>query len=85
VGLQKWPLHRLPIGAPGPLIPGCVGWFFESVVGRILDSGCRLKMVVGFEFYSSGCTSYPDCLQLVILFIILRCEDRDSICITSAI
>jgi hypothetical protein len=32
-GLQKRPLHRLPIGAPGPLIPGCVGWFFESVVG----------------------------------------------------
>jgi hypothetical protein len=28
------------------------------VVGRILDSGCRLKMVVGLEFYSSGCTSY---------------------------
>jgi hypothetical protein len=48
------------------LIVGCVGWFFESVVGRILDSGCRLKTVVGFEFYLSGCTSYR-CLQQVIL------------------
>jgi hypothetical protein len=48
------------------LIVGCVGWFFESVVGRILDSGCRLKTVVGFEFYLSGCTSYR-CLKQVIL------------------
>jgi len=47
------------------LIVGCVGWFFESVVGRILDSGCRLKTVVGFEFYLPGCTSYR-CLQQVI-------------------
>jgi hypothetical protein len=72
VGLQKQQLHQLPIGAPGPLIPGCVGWFFESVVRRILDSSCRLKAVVGFKFYSLGCTSYPGCLQLVILFISLR-------------
>jgi hypothetical protein len=48
------------------LIVGCVGWFFESVVGRILDSGYRLKTVVGFEFYLSGCISYR-CLHLVIL------------------
>jgi hypothetical protein len=48
------------------LIVGCVGWFFESVVGRILDSGYRLKMVVGFEFYLSCCTSYRS-LQQVIL------------------
>jgi hypothetical protein len=47
------------------LIVGCVGWFFESVVGRILDSGCWLKTVVGFECYLSGCTSYR-CLQQVI-------------------
>jgi hypothetical protein len=47
--------------ASGPLIPGCVGWFFESVVERILNSGCQLKIVVGFKFYSSGCTSYPGC------------------------
>jgi hypothetical protein len=67
------------------LIVGCVGWFFESVVGRILDSGCRLKTVVGFEFYLSGCTSYR-CLQQVILAslklviwrLILRREDRAS-------
>jgi len=69
--LQKRRLHPLPIGAPTPfkvrpwLIVGCVGWFFESVVGRILDSGCRLKTVVGFEFYLPGCTSYR-CLQQVI-------------------
>ena len=47
------------------LIVGCVGWFLESVVGRILDSGCQLKTVVGFEFYLPGCTSYR-CLQQVI-------------------
>jgi hypothetical protein len=64
--LFTWPLHRLPIGAPGPLIPGCVGWYFESVVGQILDSGYRLK---GFEFNSSCCTSYPGCLQLVTLYV----------------
>jgi hypothetical protein len=40
------------------LIVCYVGWFFESVVGWILDSSCRLKTVVGFEFYLSGCTSY---------------------------
>jgi hypothetical protein len=74
----------LPLRSPR-LIVGCVGWFFESVVGRILDSGCRLKTVVGFEFYLSGCTSYR-CLQQVILAslklviwrLILRREDRAS-------
>jgi hypothetical protein len=74
----------LPSRSPR-LIVGCVGWFFESVVGRILDSGCRLKTVVGFEFYLSGCTSYR-CLQQVILAslklviwrLILRREDRAS-------
>jgi hypothetical protein len=85
VGLQKRLLHRLPIGAPNPLIPSCVGWFFESVVGLILDLGCQLKMVVDFEFYSAGCTSYPGCLHVVILFIILRREDWDSIHITCSI
>jgi hypothetical protein len=67
------------------LIVGCVGWFFESVVGRILDSGCRLKTVVGFEFYLSGCTSYRYLQQvilasskLVILRLILHREDRAS-------
>jgi hypothetical protein len=34
-------------------------WFFESMVERILNSSCRLKMVIDFEFYSSGYTSYP--------------------------
>jgi hypothetical protein len=66
------------------LIAGCVGWFFESVVGRILDSGCRFKMVVGFEFYLPGCTSYR-CLQqfilavlhVVILIGIICREDQD--------
>jgi hypothetical protein len=48
------------------LIVSCVGWFFESVVGRILDLGCRLKTVVSFEFYLLGCTSYR-CLQQAIL------------------
>jgi hypothetical protein len=74
----------LPSRSPR-LIVGCVGWFFESVVGRILDSSCRLKTVVGFEFYLSGCTSYH-CLQQVILVssklviwkLILRREDRAS-------
>jgi hypothetical protein len=40
----------LPLRFPR-LIVGCVGWFLESVVRRILNSGCRLKTVVGFEFY----------------------------------
>jgi hypothetical protein len=74
----------LPSRSPR-LIVGWVGWFFESVVGRILDSGCRLKTVVGFEFYLSGCTIYR-CLQQVILAslklviwrLILRREDRAS-------
>jgi hypothetical protein len=61
------------------MILGCVSWLFESVVGGILDSGCRLKTVVDFEFYSSDCTSYPGCLQVVIMFVILHCEDWDSI------
>ena len=47
------------------LIVGYVGWFFENVVGRILDSCCRLKKVVGFEFYLLGGSSYH-CLQQVI-------------------
>jgi hypothetical protein len=51
------------------LIPGCVGWFFESVVGWILDSGCLLKMVVGFKFNSSGCTSCPGYLHQVTMAI----------------
>jgi hypothetical protein len=45
--LYTQPLHWLPTSAPGPLIIGCVGWFFKSVVGRILDSGCQLKVLVG--------------------------------------
>jgi hypothetical protein len=36
-------LHRLPIGAPGLFIPGCVGWFFGSVVGRIINLGLPIK------------------------------------------
>jgi hypothetical protein len=45
------------------------------VVGRILDSGCRLKTVVGFECYLPGCTSYH-CLQQVIrLFYSYLSED----------
>jgi hypothetical protein len=73
------------------LILGCVGWFFESVVGWVLDLGCQLKMVVVFEFYSPGWTSYAGCLQLVTMavfsasylwwFFLSHCEDRDSICI----
>ena len=45
---------------------GCVGWFFESVVGQILGSDCRIETVVGSLCVSSGCTSYPRCLQQVI-------------------
>jgi hypothetical protein len=73
------------------LILGCVGWFFESVIGHVLDSGCQLKTVVCFEFCLPGCTSYPDCLQLVTVteflasylwWFFLSCrEDWDSICI----
>jgi hypothetical protein len=36
---------------------------------RILDSGYRLKMVVGFEFYSPSYTSYLGCLQLVTMAV----------------
>jgi hypothetical protein len=86
-GLQKRWLHLLPNwcsyslrGLPW-LIVGCVGWFFESVVGRILNSGYRFKMVVGFKFYLSGCTSYR-CLQQVIRQLIIKVkilhhEDQD--------
>uniref|UniRef100_K3ZDI0 Uncharacterized protein n=1 Tax=Setaria italica TaxID=4555 RepID=K3ZDI0_SETIT len=28
----------------------CVGWFFESVIGRILDSGCRIETVLVILF-----------------------------------
>jgi hypothetical protein len=35
------------------------------VVGRIINSDCWLKTVVGFECYLPGCTSYH-CLQQVI-------------------
>jgi len=59
LGLQKRPLHRHPIRAPATSSAGCVGWFFESVIGRILGSGCRIEMVVGSLCVSSGCTSYP--------------------------
>jgi hypothetical protein len=65
--LYMRPLHQLPIGTSSPLISGCVDWFFESVVGWILNSGCRLKMMVDFEFYSLGCTSYFGCFQLVTM------------------
>jgi hypothetical protein len=70
-GIQKRQLHPLPIGAPTPFEISSIDcklccWFLESVVGRVLDSGCRLKTVVGFEFYLPGCTSYR-CLQQVIL------------------
>jgi hypothetical protein len=85
VGLQKQPRHQLPIGASGSLIPSCVGWFFESVVGRILDSGCQLKTVVGFKFYLPGRTCYRYLqqfilvvIQLVILIGILHHEDQDQ-------
>lgn len=68
-GLQQRRLHPLPIGAPTPfevsrLIVGCVGWFLESVVGRILDSGCRLKTVVGFEFYCQVALVIVACSKL---------------------
>jgi hypothetical protein len=53
------------------LIPGCVDWFFESVVGQILDSDYWLNTVVGFEFYWPGFTSYLGCLQLVTMAVFL--------------
>ena len=55
-----------PIHAPATSCAGCVGWFFESVIGRILGSGCRIETVVGSLCVSSGCTSYP-AAQLVTL------------------
>jgi hypothetical protein len=68
VGLHRWSLHRHPIHAPRTSCSGCVGWFLESVIGRILDSGCRIEKVVGFLCLSSGCTTYlSDCSQLFIL------------------
>ena len=48
------------------LLPGCVGRFLESVIGRILGSGCRIETVVSSLCVSSGCTSYP-AAQLVTL------------------
>ena len=32
-----------PIRAPTISSAGCVGWFFESVIGRIIGSGCRIE------------------------------------------
>jgi hypothetical protein len=58
VGLHRRPLHRHPICAPGTSCSCCIGWFFESVIGRILDSGYRIETVVGFLCVSSGCTTY---------------------------
>jgi hypothetical protein len=43
LGLQKRPLHRHPIRAPATSSAGCVGWFFESVIRRIIGSGCRIE------------------------------------------
>ena len=59
LGLQKRPLHQHSIRAPATLSAGCVSWFFEIVIGRILGSGCRIDTVVGSLCVSSGCTSYP--------------------------
>jgi hypothetical protein len=87
VGLHRRPLHQQPICAPGTSCSSCVGWFFENVIGRILDSGCRIETVVGFLCVLSGCTTYPTAssylswmiYQLVILFKVLCCEHRDNI------
>ena len=59
LGLQKRPLHRHLIRAPSTLCAGCIGCFFESVIGRILGLGCHIETVVGSLCVSSGCTSYP--------------------------
>ena len=59
LGLQKRPLHQHSIRAPATLSAGCVSWFFEIVIGRILGSGCRIETVVGSLCVSSSCTSYP--------------------------
>ena len=74
----------------GDYISGCVigtqsvllvHWFqvgfFESVVGQILGSGCRIETVVGSLCVSSGCTSYR-CLQQVISCLSTRYQDRDN-------
>jgi hypothetical protein len=57
VGLHRRPLHRQPIHAPSNSCSGCVGWFFECGIGRILDSRCRIETVVRFLCMSSGCTT----------------------------
>jgi hypothetical protein len=80
VALHQRPLHLHPICAPGTSCSGCVGWFFETVIGRILDLGCRIETVVGFLCMLLGCTTYPAAhryfswliYQLVTLFKILR-------------
>jgi hypothetical protein len=95
-GLQKRRLHPLPSGASTPFEVSSIDCRLCWLVlcecgGRILDSGCRLKTMVGFEFYLSGYTSYR-CLQqvimaslkLVIWRSILRRKDRASWRITSA-
>jgi hypothetical protein len=87
VGLHRRLLHWHPIRAPDTSCSSCVGWLFESVIGRILDSGCRIETVVGFLCVSSDCTTYSVAhsylswliYQLVILFKILRREGRDNI------
>ena len=50
-GIKEAVASSAPILCSWLLIPGCAGWFFESVVGRIFDSMCWLRTVVGFEFY----------------------------------
>lgn len=50
------------------LIPGCVGWFLKSVVGRGRPSyrdGGWLRV------FLLGGTTYPSCLQLVIMVVLV--------------
>ena len=55
---------------------GCVDWFFESVVGRIIGSGYHRETVVGSLWMSSGCTSYR-CLQQDICHSSASYQDQD--------
>ena len=59
LGITEAAASSAPIRAPATSCAGCIGWFFESVIGRILGSGCCIETVVGSLCVSSGCTSYP--------------------------
>jgi hypothetical protein len=77
MGLYRQSLHRHPIRAPTTSCLGCLGWFFESVIGanswfRVLyrEGGWVLVRVVTLH-YPSGCSQ----LFIVAEFQLILVQD----------